>query len=221
MRDPHVHPRPESYQSNALSASHLFAGLLPGDNPSCDQSGNLLEHHFPGIRREREHILFVLRRRPFSHGCQKFPRAVFHLGNCSRSRRTVDMHVPDGQKNTHSLSRLSLALLIRDDNHAAVTGRHHRPEFRGNHALRIAKEGEDERGEQHQHDSRHIPMQQKTDPAQHQRRQSEVVAFFDHAPLSKPPHFSAQLSRGERAWSFYDRITDDKVVIGCNWNACV
>src|SRR5213082_125415 len=83
----------ESYQSNALSASHLFAGLLPGDNPSCDQSGNLLEHHFPGIRREREHILFVLRRRPFSHGCQKFPWAVFHLGNCSRSRRTVDMDV--------------------------------------------------------------------------------------------------------------------------------
>src|SRR5207249_10427447 len=45
FRHPHVHARTESYQPNALSASHLFSGLLPRDNPPREERIGRSEEH--------------------------------------------------------------------------------------------------------------------------------------------------------------------------------
>jgi hypothetical protein len=79
------------------------------------------------------------------------------------------------------------------------------PWLRRNYALRIAKEGENKEGEQHQDDSRCIPMEQETNAAKHQRRQSKVVAIFDHA-FGK---HSAVSSRSIRAASTHGHSTTE------------
>src|SRR4029077_3654362 len=186
--EPEVGAGTEADHNDPFATGDAVANFFPADYAPGDQAGDLLEHDFAGVGRQGDDVLLVVFRSRLAHGGGKFAGLVVHGGDCTACSGTVDVHVPDGEKDADALPGGAGVLFIGVHDDAAVGRGDDGAGISRDDALRIAEEIKDECGEEEEQGARERPAQEQGSGAQRERRQPEVVAIFDHAPptISQP-----------------------------------
>ena len=96
------------------------------------------------------------------------------------------MNVPDRKEDADALAWAFGVRLVGHDNHPAISGRDDRARVAGDHALGVAKKSKAKNAQQKEDDRNDRPLQEVEDYTDKQRRDAEVIAFFNHA-LEKIP----------------------------------
>src|SRR6202011_4875128 len=111
-------------------------------------SGNLLEDHIAGIGLQGEDVLLVFNRGTFEHSGEEFSWTIFHGRDGPGCGSTVDVHVPDSEKDGDTLAGAAGVVFLLEDDDAAVSGGNNGARSGGDEAFGIAEKGEDKGGEQ-------------------------------------------------------------------------
>src|SRR6185369_11617355 len=119
-------------------------------------------------------------------GSKKLSGAIVKLGDDACGRRTVRMHVPDGQEDTDARPGAAGVLFVSDDDDAAVGGRHNCRWILWDNALRVAEERKTEKPKGDQSRSQDPPVKQDGESAEKNRWDAEIIAFLDHELMKIP-----------------------------------
>src|SRR5258708_21220071 len=190
-RQPEIGARAEAHQSDAFAARNAIAGFFPAHHAACDEPGNVLEGDFARVGSQGDYVLLVAGGSRLAHRRGKFAGAVLQVRDGTGSGRAIDVHVPDRQKNADALAGPAGVVLIGYNDDAAVRGGHYRAGNIGNDTFGIAEEVKDEGTNADKNSASDSPSEKKSQRAQGQREQPEVVAFLDHcSPTISQPFLS-------------------------------